>query len=395
MRLLNKINAAPTQLHPHAWTFVRCFELLCQFHKLSPTVPTFFYFFHLVEKKKGSWLHIHARPSSHKLLFLDLRCYVFKENFFKIKGDSAGGGGSSFPFFMDQNKNPKFPLCWSKFVEFPDSPVLWSLSDSEKALVTKLEKLKDPFSCISLINDEESESEEEEEEEEEEDVKVKMRQKRKGEVFTRGRATEKMKKKQKVSVENNASPSSPPTPPLFREQNIAADMDMENVRDFEGEGRVLSLWDGGFDFDHHVQHHLFSSPDQDKLRRLGHATVGRFAKANALRIAASTEFLVEELEKKEKELCSAVTKLEKAKREVAKCLGELERVKKESEYTELSLMREWKKSVRVSFQNAVDQVRLGFPKLNMDSIMLDPFKVVEGGKLVDMKSRRRHGAFAV
>ncbi|RYR34202.1 hypothetical protein Ahy_A10g048943 isoform A [Arachis hypogaea] len=311
MSILKKIDAAPTQLHPHGWVFVRCFELLCQFHKLTPTVPTFFYFFQLVEKKKGAWLHIHARPGLHKLLSLDLRCFRFKNNFFKVKGS---GGGSSVPFFMDQNKNPKFPLCWSEFVKFPDSPVFWSLSDSEKALVTKFQKLKAPFSCSSLIN---------------------------------------------------------------------------------GEGRVLSLWDRRFDFDHHIRHHLFSSPDQDKLRHTGHTEVGHFVKANALRIAAATEFLVEELEKKERQLCRVVTKLEKAEREVAKCLGELERVKKESEYTELCLMREWKKSVRVSFQNAVDQVQLGFPKLNMDSIMLDPFKVVEGDKLVDMKSRRQDGVFAV
>ncbi|XLR47756.1 hypothetical protein S83_032416 [Arachis hypogaea] len=386
MSILKKIDAAPTQLHPHGWVFVRCFELLCQFHKLTPTVPTFFYFFQLVEKKKGAWLHIHARPGLHKLLSLDLRCFRFKNNFFKVKGS---GGGSSVPFFMDQNKNPKFPLCWSEFVKFPDSPVFWSLSDSEKALVTKFQKLKAPFSCSSLINAEESESEEEEEEAEE----VKKKPKRKEEVLTRERAAEKMKKKQKVSVENSAAPLTPP--PLFHEQNIVADIDMQHLQDFEGEGRVLSLWDRRFDFDHHIRHHLFSSPDQDKLRHTGHTEVGHFVKANALRIAAATEFLVEELEKKERQLCRVVTKLEKAEREVAKCLGELERVKKESEYTELCLMREWKKSVRVSFQNAVDQVQLGFPKLNMDSIMLDPFKVVEGDKLVDMKSRRQDGVFAV
>ncbi|XLT40084.1 hypothetical protein S245_070717, partial [Arachis hypogaea] len=236
---------------------------------------------------------------------------------------------------------------------------------------------------------EESESEEEEEEAEE----VKKKPKRKEEVLTRERAAEKMKKKQKVSVENSAAPLTPP--PLFHEQNIVADIDMQHLQDFEGEGRVLSLWDSRFDFDHHIRHHLLSSPDQDKLHHTGHAEVGRFVKANALRIAAATEFLVEELEKKERQLCRVVTKLEKAEREVAKCLGELERVKKESEYTELCLMREWKKSVRVSFQNAVDQVQLGFPKLNMDSIMLDPFKVVEGDKLVDMKSRRQDGVFAV
>ena len=144
--ILNKINAAPSQLHPNGWIFVRSFELLCQSCALIPTVPTFFYFFQLVVKGKG-WVHIHARHGPRKILDLDLRCYNFKTQFFRVEG-----GEGSVPLFMDENRKPKFPLHWSKYLQSPDSPSFRRLSECERTLVIKLEQLQARSSCAALIS---------------------------------------------------------------------------------------------------------------------------------------------------------------------------------------------------------------------------------------------------
>lgn len=237
--------------------------------------------------------------------------------------------------------------------------------------------------CSSGSDSEEEEAdpsdvEESEEEEAEVSASVEMKTKRKR-VFTLG-AAEQMKK-QKVSMEDSA----PPSP---KQSNIG-DVEMEHLRGFEGEGRVASLWDRRFNFDCHVRNHLFFCTDQDKLRRAGHADVAGFVKSSALRIAVGAEFLLEELNMSRTEVSRLASELDKAKVGREKAERELTRARKESEYTEGCLVREWKRSVTESFQNAIDQVRLGFPHLNLDSIALDPFKVVEGEKLVDPPSARR------
>ncbi|XLR61808.1 hypothetical protein S83_012480, partial [Arachis hypogaea] len=45
------------------------------------------------------------------------------------------------------------------------------------------------------------------------------------------------------------------------------------------------------------------------------------------------------------------------------------------------LLQKWNKSMKMSFQNAVDQVRYLFPHLNLDSVGLDHCKVVKEGQL--------------
>ncbi|XLS89074.1 hypothetical protein HN51_065082 [Arachis hypogaea] len=45
-----------------------------------------------------------------------------------------------------------------------------------------------------------------------------------------------------------------------------------------------------------------------------------------------------------------------------------------------TFLKKWNKSMKMSFQNAVDQVRYLFPHLNFDSVGLDHRKVVKEGK---------------
>ncbi|XLT09480.1 hypothetical protein HN51_055273 [Arachis hypogaea] len=47
-----------------------------------------------------------------------------------------------------------------------------------------------------------------------------------------------------------------------------------------------------------------------------------------------------------------------------------------------TFLQKWNKSMKMSFQNAVDQVRYLFPHLNLDSVGLDHRKVVKEGKAI-------------
>lgn len=43
--VLSYLRAAPSQLHPNGWAFMRAFEILCGYHGITPTCSMFFYFF--------------------------------------------------------------------------------------------------------------------------------------------------------------------------------------------------------------------------------------------------------------------------------------------------------------------------------------------------------------
>ncbi|OIV96922.1 hypothetical protein TanjilG_00504 [Lupinus angustifolius] len=112
-------------------------------------------------------------------------------------------------------------------------------------------------------------------------------------------------------------------------------------------------------------------------------------KEELLKTQEEVEKLVYEKDKLERDgksdLSQLVAEFEKEKTrrlevevQLTRCNGELAKALKESKYIEGCLVEKWKKSIHESFQNAIDQVCLGFPGLDMNSITLDPFKAVKG-----------------
>ncbi|MED6218746.1 hypothetical protein PIB30_029324 [Stylosanthes scabra] len=453
--ILNKMNAAPAQLHPHSWIFVRSFELLCQSHGMTPMVSVFFYFF-LAKIRKGNWVHFVKRHRRSGILELG-QWHIrdnFRKRYYRVEGSKIEG---STPFFLDKNTGKEiFPLHWRKHLITPRSPKY--LRPSEQKLVDQL--VKSRKMCGALIrnsastptvpivdnipdpagidehSDEEEENEEEEEEEEweEEEDQVSSRGKMKAKMkalfeeeeeeeeedqeedqecgikmkpkreapFEPGadRDVEVEKKKQKVSVESSGAS-------LRRERSVEEvlmETEEENKRDglrsFQGKGTVASLWDDRFNFDGHLRQHLFFYSDRDQLLRAGDSSITQFVKANSFRIAAAADFLELEIEKSRKDVCRleselaeeknarlrAEEKLQEANAAREKAERELAMSKKNADCTEAFLLQRCNKSMKVSFQNAVDQVRYFFPDLNLDSVELDYRKVVMEGQLVDPHS---------
>ncbi|XP_057416565.1 uncharacterized protein LOC130711106 isoform X1 [Lotus japonicus] len=61
--VLRDINAAPCQLHPNAWAFIRCFEILSAAVGIAPSPTSFFYLYDVDPKsiKNKGWISLKAR----------------------------------------------------------------------------------------------------------------------------------------------------------------------------------------------------------------------------------------------------------------------------------------------------------------------------------------------
>lgn len=109
--ILSWLNVAPCQLLPNAWGFIRCFEILCEHHSVTPTYPLFFYFYKTVTSKPTSvkWVPLLARKG--RSLFTPLKSHykVWQKKFFKV-ADSP-----EIPnLFRDSENRPLFPFYWTK-----------------------------------------------------------------------------------------------------------------------------------------------------------------------------------------------------------------------------------------------------------------------------------------
>ncbi|MED6112336.1 hypothetical protein PIB30_060771 [Stylosanthes scabra] len=114
-RLLNRASVAPSQLHPNAWSSIRCFELVTEFLELPQDPEVFLYLFKLYSSnnlgkmKKG---YMSVRPGKHKKIFVLYEdCFHdFKGRYFKVfpVGDhrpfwlSLEGDGLFPPYCSDQ-----------------------------------------------------------------------------------------------------------------------------------------------------------------------------------------------------------------------------------------------------------------------------------------------------
>ncbi|MED6188128.1 hypothetical protein PIB30_083085 [Stylosanthes scabra] len=88
-RLLNWDFVAPSQLHPNAWSAIRCFELVTEYLELPQDPEVFLYLFTFFspntegKTKKG---YMSIRPGKHRKIFglYEDSFHDFKGHFFKI-----------------------------------------------------------------------------------------------------------------------------------------------------------------------------------------------------------------------------------------------------------------------------------------------------------------------
>ncbi|MED6187544.1 hypothetical protein PIB30_077517, partial [Stylosanthes scabra] len=118
-RLLNRASVAPSQLHPNAWSAIRCVELVTDSLRLPQDPETFLYLFTLFspntegKTKKG---YMSVRPGKHRKIFglYEDSFHDFKGRFFKIfpglTADQKDTADILVKLFSERNLKPKTVL---------------------------------------------------------------------------------------------------------------------------------------------------------------------------------------------------------------------------------------------------------------------------------------------
>jgi len=82
--LLTEMNAAPTQLYPNNWAFVKAFGILFGFFGCAPSVDIFLYFFEVKRQGNNLWVTLSNIPGRILLTPFQQTFREWKGRFFKV-----------------------------------------------------------------------------------------------------------------------------------------------------------------------------------------------------------------------------------------------------------------------------------------------------------------------
>jgi len=82
--LLTEINAAPAQLHPNSWAFVKAFDILFGFLGCAPSVDIFLHFFKVKRQRNNLWVTLSNVPGRVLLTPFQNSFTGWKGRFFKV-----------------------------------------------------------------------------------------------------------------------------------------------------------------------------------------------------------------------------------------------------------------------------------------------------------------------
>ena len=82
--LLTEINAAPAQLYPNSWAFVKAFDILFGFLGCAPSVDIFLHFFEVKRQRNNLWVTLNNDPGRVLLTPFQHSFTGWKGKFFKV-----------------------------------------------------------------------------------------------------------------------------------------------------------------------------------------------------------------------------------------------------------------------------------------------------------------------
>ena len=98
--VLTEINAAPAQLYPNSWAFVKAFDILFGFLGRAPSVDIFLHFFEVKRKRNNLWVTLSNVPSRVLLTPFQNSFTGWKGRFFKIcRSDLVPSALDGFPLY--------------------------------------------------------------------------------------------------------------------------------------------------------------------------------------------------------------------------------------------------------------------------------------------------------
>ncbi|GAU10513.1 hypothetical protein TSUD_419410, partial [Trifolium subterraneum] len=121
--IFDRLNLAPSQLHPNSLAFIRAFEILCEHLEVEPTVPLFFRIFKIQRQTfrgRQGWVSLKHQQGKIFRMFVD-SVRGFKERYYVIKPVSPEARQSLYKVVAVLGEEgepvprevPRFPLSWS------------------------------------------------------------------------------------------------------------------------------------------------------------------------------------------------------------------------------------------------------------------------------------------
>ncbi|MED6213803.1 hypothetical protein PIB30_096888 [Stylosanthes scabra] len=131
-RFLNRASVAPSQLHPNAWSSIRCFELVIEFLELPQDPEVFLYLFKLYcsntsgKTKKG---YMSVRPGKNRKIFA-----LYEDSFHDFKGRyfKSFPVGDHHPFWLSLEGDGRFPSYWSDQAGFDIVPATYQRLNADQ-----------------------------------------------------------------------------------------------------------------------------------------------------------------------------------------------------------------------------------------------------------------------
>ena len=138
--LLTEINAAPAQLYPNSWAFVKAFDILFGFLGFAPSVDIFLHFFEVKRQRNNLWVTLSNVPGRVLLTPFQHSFTGWKGKFFKVCCSDP------VPSALDD-----FPLYWVKEARALKSKSLKRLPSNDQEACRILAGAGD-FDAAALIS---------------------------------------------------------------------------------------------------------------------------------------------------------------------------------------------------------------------------------------------------
>jgi hypothetical protein len=108
IEILNRLEVAPSQVHPNAWGFINAFKIFCWANGWECSSNLFLYLFAPYHLSDFGFISFRQRKDHFFFQLLEDSFPPFKESYFKVLYS-----GEEFPFWAGPTGSPLFTLYWS------------------------------------------------------------------------------------------------------------------------------------------------------------------------------------------------------------------------------------------------------------------------------------------
>jgi hypothetical protein len=108
IEILNRLEVAPSQVHPNAWGFINAFEIFCWANDWESSSNLFLYLFAPYHLSDFGFIFFRQRKDHYFFQLFEDSFPPFKDSYFKVLYT-----GEEYPFWTSPTGSPLFPLYWA------------------------------------------------------------------------------------------------------------------------------------------------------------------------------------------------------------------------------------------------------------------------------------------